>query len=183
VNSKNIKAFTLIELLVVVAIIGILAAVGVVAYNGYTSAAKVSVVKNNYNAVYKKILLQIQECEINGSVELMKVWNNTTKYNIDCASPDGSGKDNHLLYGIYIAMHMINSGNPKNPYGDQSGGDVGVDVAYVIRNNSKATQDNMIGFVILDSQRSNPFKVILHVCFQTPCSKSSNRLYNEIDLP
>ena len=37
---KNNKGFTLIELLVVVAIIGILAAVGTVAYTGYTDGAK-----------------------------------------------------------------------------------------------------------------------------------------------
>ena len=74
------KGFTLIELLVVVAIIGILAAVGVVAYNGYTGAAKKNVTKSNYNAMYKKVIMQIQQCGIQGYVDLMIVNNNTTKY-------------------------------------------------------------------------------------------------------
>ena len=47
----NRKAFTLIELLVVVAIIGILAAVGVVAYNGYTASAKASATKANFKMI------------------------------------------------------------------------------------------------------------------------------------
>ena len=46
------KGFTLIELLVVVAIIGALAAVGVVAYNGYTAAAK----KNSSKAIHANIV-------------------------------------------------------------------------------------------------------------------------------
>ena len=54
------KGFTLIELLVVVAIIGILAAVGVVAYNGYTASAKKNTLQTNFKNLEKKLLYQQQ---------------------------------------------------------------------------------------------------------------------------
>ena len=56
----NRKAFTLIELLVVVAIIGILAAVGVVAYNGYTTSAKKNAVKTMHSQTVKFIKSEIE---------------------------------------------------------------------------------------------------------------------------
>lgn len=53
------KAFTLIELLVVVAIIGILAAVGITQFGGFTAGAKASAVKANHASVVKFISTKI----------------------------------------------------------------------------------------------------------------------------
>jgi len=68
--KKNNKGFTLIELLVVVAIIGILAAVGVVAYSGYTKGAKKSAVKSNQAAIIKYVAAELKKCEI-GETDVM----------------------------------------------------------------------------------------------------------------
>ena len=63
-KKNNNKGFTLIELLVVVAIIGALAAVGVVAYNGYTSAAKKNSTKSIHANVVKFVASELAKCSI-----------------------------------------------------------------------------------------------------------------------
>jgi type IV pilus assembly protein PilA len=56
------KGFTLIELLVVVAIIGILAAVGVTQFSGFSESSKAKVVQSQHSNVVKFMAAQFLKC-------------------------------------------------------------------------------------------------------------------------
>ena len=70
IKDTKKKAFTLIELLIVVAIIGILAGVGVPMYNGYMATAKVQSSATNHANVKSFVAATLTKCS-SGSAYVM----------------------------------------------------------------------------------------------------------------
>ena len=161
----NRKAFTLIELLVVVAIIGILAAVGVVAYSGYTSGAKASSTKANFNLVKKFIASETMKCVIGEAYIMEKT--------INCSDRAGG----NYVYNDAGALKplIINffDGKINNPYTGGKG---------VVTIGGVPNSDNEVGEVRVQSQ-SNPEKLNFLICFKLPCSDANNRSIETVILP
>ena len=104
--GRHCRAFTLIELLVVVAIIGILAAVGVVAYNGYTKAAKIKATLHQHSVVVKYTQSVLSLCEIDEK----QGYFNKNSYWINYTCDYANGLTTPLV------QYFILNSSFKNPY-------------------------------------------------------------------
>ena len=139
---KNNKGFTLIELLVVVAIIGILAAVGTVAYTGYTESAKKNAAKSNHASVVKYIAAEDQKCNI-GESKAMVVGDEVGEF-LEC---EGRGASD------VIAAAVVALADFKNPFANTKA---------AITSTGTTTENDDRGYVRLSSLGST---ITVVTCF------------------
>jgi prepilin-type N-terminal cleavage/methylation domain-containing protein len=113
------KAFTLIELLVVVAIIGILAAVGVTTFNGFQEKAKVSATKQIHKQIAKFMAAEMMKCSLGSEVVLNKLVSNQISVQPDLCPKINNWTDPNSAFIASAFENHFKAANWKNPHSTQ----------------------------------------------------------------
>ncbi|QHN43112.1 prepilin-type N-terminal cleavage/methylation domain-containing protein [Candidatus Mycosynbacter amalyticus] len=125
---KDQKGFTIVELLIVIVVIGILAAISIVAYNGVTKRANASAAKGNAESVQKVAEAYNTDensagyptlAQINAGTTTVKIPSGVT---VSAAAPDASNGKTAIGYkelgttGGCIAYWDFNASTPAVAY-------------------------------------------------------------------
>ena len=175
----NRKAFTLIELLVVVAIIGILAVVGVTTFGGFQEKAKISATKANFKNAVKYLKVELMKCELDSTAKILNGLIDCNDRALVIAQNAGANgaKDFREKVGISLGKVFKSSKNPYNTNSDS------------ISVQNYCDTDTMVGFVCVYYKGASSANFWLEACYKTPCPShggstrnETNKLYAEIEL-
>ena len=146
------KGFTLVELLVVVAILGVLAAVGIVSYNNFTYKTKLNSVKFRRTLIIKSINAELIKCSMGETLvmgdKLYCNWMNLSDWN-------------NLFMNAVVeySNYVLNMKNPFNP-----------NQAFTEWSASIPNNDVYLGKVIFHNRNET------ETCIKTPCNDANNRI-------
>ena len=177
------KGFTLIELLVVVAIIGTLAAIGIVAYDGYVQSTSATTAKKNCNEINKIIKMEITACNaglisnfLNHSTTYCPLDSSLNRYTGGNSNYNQHDRVSSNAQYAIEAWKFTSDFTFKNPVRKARD----INDYNAILNNALYEKDIFVGYCQITT--FGPKLLRSQLCWQTPCSDSNNRTQTTISV-